>query len=246
MIGKVTGAMSRTKIALAVTFVAATLQLAYRPGKDILYGPFSIELGVFLCFAFMKVAALAVLGLLFARELYSDAPQNTTLRKANKYLFLMLLGCLALAFYLLLGLRLIRSESFIAQFGSGMPQAIVIVTMIIMLLAAFAPLYHRQYHDLATIINAKAKDIDMLRKNKTANGQFLTLFSKKLAYLYLPLFGVHIVIVKFLLNDSLVLISYVADGIVTCALALAMGYAIAAAHRELSANGRIASPAAMS
>lgn len=228
--------LPRIRIALAVTAAAATLQAVYHPSKSVLYGPLNGELMTFLMFGLIKVLGFGALSLLCARELCHQLSQDRTLRKADTFLFAMLTATLLLALYLFVGVRTIRSEVFIAQFGAGTPQAIAVAILAVLMIAIITPYYRRQYYDQAIIINVGADDLQRIQGDRNANSLFVKTFTKKLAFAYLPLLAVHVYIVKNLLNDRMFIAPPIADGFVTCALALILGYAIAATHREMASG----------
>ena len=223
MIQPLANMLSRVKIALAVTAMASTLQVIYHPSKDTLHGPVGGELTTFLLFGLLKVLGFMTLSLLCARALYTRKTLDGDLRKADMFLFAMVMGALLLALYVFAGMKAIQSEAFLSWWGAG--TAFLVLSI---------PHYRRQYYDMAVIVNAEAKELTKIRNDSEKNSRFVKTLAKKFAIYLLPLLGVHIFILKMSAKTTVSIASSLADGFVTCVLAIASGYAIASTLQEMA------------
>ena len=236
MVRRAVNILSQVKIALVVTLVAATLQALYNPGKAVILGSPGAEQAIYLSFGLLKVFGFLTLSLLGARALYLEQTEQNNLRKADLFLFAMLIGTLLLAMCVLIGMKVIQSEAFIERWGAGTPQSVAAATMFALFFVASIPLYRRQYYDISAIMNVKNSELALIRGNLQENSRFLNAATKKFSLLFLPLFCAHIVILKTSADGDSRITASLADGLVTCAMALALAYAIAAAQR-VTANG---------
>ena len=234
MIQPLANMLSRVKIALAVTAMASTLQVIYHPSKDTLHGPVGGELTTFLLFGLLKVLGFMTLSLLCARALYTRKTLDGDLRKADMFLFAMVMGALLLALYVFAGMKAIQSEAFLSRWGGGTPQSIAIAIMVAAFLVLSIPHYRRQFYDMAVIVNAEAKELAKIRNDSEKNSRFVKTLAKKFAIYLLPLLGVHIFILKMSAKTTVSIASSLADGFVTCVLAIASGYAIASTLQEMA------------
>jgi hypothetical protein len=223
--------LSQVKIALAVTVVAATLQALYNPGKAVILGPPGAEQSIYLSFGLFKVFGFLTLSLLGARALYLQQTKSDNLFKADLFLFAMLIGTLLLAVCVLFGMKVIQSEAFIERWGVGTPQSVAAATMFALFFVASIPFYRRQYYDISAIMNVKSSELALIRGNLQENSRFINAATKKFSLLFLPLFCAHIVFLKSSADSESRITASLADGLVTCAMALALAYAIAAAQK---------------
>lgn len=237
MILHVANVLPRVRIALAVTVMAAALQVMYHPGRATLYGPLGLELTTFLLFGLLKVLGFMTLSLLSARSLYIRETRESDLRKADTFLFAMVMGALLLALYVFAGIRAIQSEAFVSRMGTGIPQGIAVAIMIALFFLSCMPYYRRQYYDMAVIVNVGTKELETIRQNPDENSRFCRTLTRKCALYLLPLLAAHIFVLKMSIRSHMPIATSLADGFVTCALALALGYAIASSLREM-ADGR--------
>jgi hypothetical protein len=238
MVRRAVNILSQVKIALAVTVVAATLQALYNPGKAVILGPPGAEQTIYLSFGLFKVFGFLTLSLLGARALYLQQTERNNLRKADLFLFAMLIGTLLLAVCVLAGMKVIQSEAFIERWGVGTPQSVAAATMFALFFMASIPFYRRQYYDISAIMNVKNSELALIRGNLQENRRFLNTATKKFSLLFLPLFCAHIVILKTSADSNLRIAASLADGLVTCAMALALAYAIAAAQRVTAKDAK--------
>lgn len=234
MMLNVANVLPRVKIALAVTALASTLQVIYHPGKGALYGPLGLELTTFLLFGLLKVLGFMTLSLVCARTLYVQRTGDSDLRKADMFLFTTVMGALLLALYVFAGMRAIQSETFVSRIGTGIPQGIAVAIMMALFFLSCMPYYRRQYYDMAVIVNVGTKELDIIRKNPDKNSRFAKTLAKKCAIYLLPLLGAHILVLKMSIKSHMPLATSLTDGLVTCALALASGYAIASTLHEMA------------
>ena len=237
MILHVANVLPRVRIALAVTVMAAALQAMYHPGKATLYGPLGLELTTFLLFGLLKVLGFMTLSLLCARSLYIQETRESDLRKADTFLFAMVMSVLLLALYVFAGMRAIQSEAFVSRMGTWIPQGIAVAIMIVLFFLCCMPYYRRQYYDMAVIVNVGIKQLEIIRQNPDENSRFVRTLSRKCALYLLPLLVAHIFVLKISVRSHMPIATSLADGFVTCALALTLGYAIASSLRE-TADGR--------
>lgn len=222
-------ALSQVQIALAVTAAASTLQTVYNPGKTVLMGAWSANLIIFLIFSLLKVLGLVALSLLYARACNIGCARETNLRSADVALGVTLLGSAILALYIFVGIRGIQSSAFTNHWGAGLPQCMAGVAMAAIACGFGAPLYARQYHDLGLIAGIERSRLDRIRGDKAANSRFVTTFSKRFAFAFLPLFAAHVLLTKLALARHDLLLSACSDAIVTCAMSIMSGFFVASA-----------------
>ena len=235
MILQMANVLLRVKIALVVTAMASALQAIYQPSKVDLYGPMGQELTTYLLFGLLKVIGFLVLSLLCARALYPQRAIDNNLRKADTFLFAMMMGTLLLAVYVFAGMRFIESEAFIGRWGAGIPQNIAAATMFAVFLAASIPYYKRQCYDIAVIVNVGTDELTAIKGNSRKNSQFINTLILKFSLFFLPLFGLHILLlVKISADKHFSIVTPFADALVTCAMALTFGYAVAITLRAMS------------
>ncbi|WP_375398869.1 hypothetical protein [uncultured Sphingomonas sp.] len=144
------------------------------------------------------------------------------------------MGALLLALYVFAGMRVIQSEAFVSRMGTGIPQGIAVAIMIALFFLSCMPLYRRQYYDMAVIVNVGTKQLETIRQNPDENSRFIRTLTRKCALYLLPLLVAHIFVLKMSIRSHMPIATSLADGFVTCALALASGYAIASTLREMA------------
>lgn len=236
MFVRVIDVIGRVRIAFAVTAVAAMLQALYHPSKATIYGPMGIELTTFLLFGLIKVLGFLTLSLLCARVLCMPDAVGGNVRKADTYLLALLSGTLSLAVCVFLGMRAIQADAFVDRWGTGLPQAVAGAIMVALFFLVTAPLSKRQYYDMAVIANLGGAELIKIRDKPVYNSQFVRALAKYVALYFLPLFGVYVLIAKISSGKSIPVVASLANAAITCALAVASGYAIAAALRAMSVH----------
>lgn len=230
--------INTVKIALLATFLAATLQATTLPSKEILFGDVNGEFLTFLFFAIMKVLSFATLSLLFARAIINQETSIThsAEKKANHYLTLLLIANLAIALYLFVAMRIVSGDSFISFFGDEVIRKIAALLIFISIYAFFYPLYHRTYYDLSIMMGVDLDYAKSIKRDRRLNKKFLNGFIRYYAIYFIPLFTAHFFLAEYFIKISPSQSALLLDAIVTCALAITAGGAMAKAHQIIRAD----------
>ena len=232
--------INTVKIALLATFLAATMQTVTQPPKEALFGDMNGEFLTFFFFAIMKVLSFATLSLLFARAIINQETSitHTAEKKANNYLTVLLIVNIAIALYLFVAMRIVNGDSFISFFGDEIIRKIAALLIFISICTFFYPLYHRTYYDLSIMMGVDLDYAKSIKRDRMLNKMFLNGFIRYYAIYFIPLFTVHFFLLKYFMKISPSQSALLLDAIVTCALAITAGGAMAKVHHAISQVSR--------
>jgi hypothetical protein len=211
-------------IPAACTVVAQYMQHIHAVGYDVrniasyaLYSPLFL-------FSFIKIIAIVVLAVHVARLLIVErnaAAMPYDLRRADRYLGLLLGLNIGLAGFLILAMQLINGEALAAM---GISRTAAKVALAGLVLLALRQLNKRVLHDIASAV--AGVDLRQLPLPDDANRTFLRQLTRNGVKYALPLFAVHAVIAIGVPRESgLFLAAAAADSLLVALLGLAVGYA---------------------
>ena len=193
-----------------------------------------------LMFSFLKIVALVVLAVHFARLLVvRNDPRHAAPAggQADRFLGLILAVNVAFACLVLSSIGFIESEAFARFAELGITKTVAKLVLVCVLLGLIMPLNKRVFRDVSIAIGSNATMPTQAPFTSDPNKPFLKSLTVNSVRYILPAYVAHVVLAMGIAKyEALILPLAAADAVVLVGLGLLAGHALFRSHEEVLAT----------